>query len=102
MKTIKQIRKALLLITLAIQSLILSINPANADVMAGVNTPCVPEARKLKTHGSLTIDHSHASDGYIIEVRQQIEVCNFIRWYMEPMKTFMWKLQACIIWLMYY
>ena len=66
MKTIKQIRKALLLITLAIQSLILSINPANADVMTGVNTPCVPEARKLKTHGSLTIDHSHASDGYII------------------------------------
>ena len=49
MKTIKQIRKALLLITLAIQSLILSINPANADVMTGVNTPCVPEARKLKT-----------------------------------------------------
>ena len=37
MKTIKQIRKALLLITLAIQSLILSINPANADVMTGVN-----------------------------------------------------------------
>lgn len=66
MKTIKQIRKALLLITLAIQSLILSINPAYADVMTGVNTPCVPEARKLKTHGSLTIDHSHASDGYII------------------------------------
>ena len=66
MKTIKQILKALLLITLAIQSLILSINPANADVMTGVNTPCVPAARKLKTHGSLTIDHSHASDGYII------------------------------------
>ena len=34
--------------------------------MTGVNAPCFPETGKLETHGSLTIDHSHASDGYII------------------------------------
>ena len=34
--------------------------------MTGVNAPCFPETGKLETHSSLTIDHSHASDGYII------------------------------------
>ena len=66
MKTIKLILKALFLISLAIHCLILSIIPANADVMTGVNDPCFPEANKFETHGSLIIDHSHASDGYII------------------------------------
>ena len=66
MKTIKLILKAVLLISLTIQSLIFSIIPANADVMTGMNTSCFPEAGKSETFGSLTIDHSHASDGYII------------------------------------
>ena len=66
MKTIKLILKAVLLISLAIQSMIFSIVPANADVMTGTKTSCFPEAGKPETYGSLTIDHSHASDGYII------------------------------------
>ena len=66
MKTIKLILKALLLISLAIQSLIFAIIPASADAMTRVNAPCFPETGKSETHGSLTIDHSHASDGYII------------------------------------
>jgi len=66
MQTIKIILKAVLLISLAIQSLMLTIVPANADVMTGVNAPCFPETGKPETHGSLTIDHSHASEGYII------------------------------------
>ena len=66
MKTIKLILKAFFLISLSILCLILSIIPANADVMTGVNDPCFPETGKLETHGSLVIDHSHASDGYII------------------------------------
>ena len=66
MKTIKLILKAVLLISLAIQSMIFSIVPANADVMTGMKTSCFPEAGKPETYGSLTIDHSHASDGYII------------------------------------
>ena len=66
MKTIKLILKAVLLISLAIQSMIFSIVPANADVMTGTKTSCFPETGKPETYGSLTIDHSHASDGYII------------------------------------
>ena len=66
MKTIKLILKAVLLISLAIQSMIFSIVPANADVMTGTKTSCFPEAGKPETYGSLTIDHSHASDGYIM------------------------------------
>ena len=65
MKTNKLILKAFFLISLAIHCLIYLI-PANADVMTRVNVPCFPEAGKLETHGSLTIDHSNASDGYII------------------------------------
>ena len=65
MKTNKLILKAFFLISLAIHCLIYLI-PANADVMTRVNAPCFPETGKLETHGSLTIDHSHASDGYII------------------------------------
>lgn len=65
MKTIKLILKAFFLIFLAIHCLIYLI-PANADVMTRVNAPCFPEAGKLETHGSLSIDQSHASDGYII------------------------------------
>lgn len=66
MKTIKLILKAVFLVSLAIQSLIFSIIPASADGMTGVNTSCFPETGKPETYGSLTIDHSHASDGYII------------------------------------
>lgn len=66
MRIIKLILKAVLLISLAIQSMIFSIVPANADVMTGTKTSCFPEAGKPETYGSLTIDHSHASDGYII------------------------------------
>ena len=66
MKAIKIILKTVLLISLAIHGLLSAIVPANADVMTGVNAPCFPETGKLETHGSLTIDHSHASDGYII------------------------------------
>ena len=66
MKTIRLILKAVLLVSLAIQGLVLSMVPASADATAGGNTPCYPEAGKPETHGSLTIDRSHASDGYII------------------------------------
>ena len=65
MKAIKTILKAFLFF-LAIHGLLSAILPANADAMTGVNTPRFPEAGRLETHGSLTIDHSHASDGYII------------------------------------
>jgi hypothetical protein len=60
MRTIKLILKAVLLISLAIQSMIFSIVPANADVMTGTKTSCFPEVGKPETYGSLTIDHSHA------------------------------------------
>ena len=66
MKAIKIILKTVLLISLAIHGLLSAILPANADEMTGVNTPCFPETGKAETHGSLTIDHSHATDGYII------------------------------------
>ena len=66
MKAIKIILKTVLLISLAIHGLLSVIVPANADVMTGVNDPCFPEANKFETHGSLIIDHSHASDGFII------------------------------------
>ena len=66
MKAIKIILKTVLLISLAIHGLLSAVLPANADEMTGVNAPCFPETGKLETHGSLTIDHSHASDGYII------------------------------------
>ena len=66
MKAIKIILKTVLLISLAIHGLLSAILSANADEMTGVNAPCFPETGKLETHGSLTIDHSHASDGYII------------------------------------
>ena len=66
MKAIKIILKTVLLISLAIHGLLSAIVPANADEMTGVNIPRFPETYKPETHGSLTIDHSHASDGYII------------------------------------
>ncbi len=66
MKAIKIILKTVLLISLAIHGLLSAIVPANADVMTGVSTSCFPETGKPETYGSLTIDHSHASDGYII------------------------------------
>ena len=66
MKAIKIILKTVLLISLAIHGLLSAIVPANADVMTGVSTSCFPEPGKLETYGSLTIDHSHASDGFII------------------------------------
>ena len=61
MKTIKTVLKAFLLYFLAIHCLLFSAIQANADAMTGV-----PETGKPETHSSLTIDHSHASDGYII------------------------------------
>ena len=61
MKTIKTVLKAFLLYFLAIHCLLFSAIRANADAMTGV-----PETGKPETHGSLTVDHSHASDGYII------------------------------------
>ena len=61
MKIIKAILKAFLLYFLAIHFLLFSAIRANADAM-----PRVPETGKPETHGSLTVDHSHASDGYII------------------------------------
>ena len=66
MKAIKIILKTVLLISLTIHGLLSAIVPANADVMTGVSTSCFPETGKPETYGSLTIDHSHASDGYII------------------------------------
>ena len=66
MKAIKIILKTVLLISLAIHGLLSAIVPANADVMTGVSTSCFPETGKPETYGSLTIDHSHASDGFII------------------------------------
>ena len=66
MKAIKIILKTVLLISLAIHGLLSAIVPANADVMTGVSTSCFLETGKPETYGSLTIDHSHASDGYII------------------------------------
>ena len=66
MKAIKIILKTVLLISLAIHGLLSAVLPANADEMTGVNIPRFPETYKPETHGSLTIDHSHASDGYII------------------------------------
>ena len=66
MKAIKIILKTVLLISLAIQGLLSAILPANADVMTGVSTSCFPETGKPETYGSLTIDHSHASDCYIM------------------------------------
>ena len=65
MKAIKIILKTVLLISLVIHGLLSAIISANADEMTGVNTPCFPVTGKPETHGSLTIDHSHASDGYI-------------------------------------
>ena len=61
MKTIKTVLKVFLLYFLAIHCLLFSAIQANADAMTGV-----PETGKPETHSSLTIDHSHASDGYII------------------------------------
>ena len=61
MKTIKTVLKAFLLYFLAIHCLLFLAIQANADAMTGV-----PETGKPETHSSLTIDHSHASDGYII------------------------------------
>ena len=61
MKTIKTVLKTFLLYFLAIHCLLFSAIRANADAMAGVPETGIPE-----THGFLTIDHSHASDGYII------------------------------------
>ena len=61
MKTIKTVLKAFLLYFLAIHCLLFSAIQANAYAMAGV-----PETGMPETHGFLTIDHSHASDGYII------------------------------------
>ena len=66
MKAIKIILKTVLLISLAIHGLLSAIVPANADVMTGVSTSCFPEPGRTETHDSLTIDHYHASDGYII------------------------------------
>ena len=66
MKAIKIILKTVLLISLAIHGLLSAIVPVNADVMTGVSTSCFPETSKPETYGSLTIDHSHASDGFII------------------------------------
>ena len=66
MKAIKIILKTVLLISLAIHGLLSAIVPANADVMTGVSTSCFLETGKPETYGSLTIDHSHASDGYIM------------------------------------
>ena len=66
MKAIKIILKTVLLISLAIHGLLSAILPANADVMTGVSTSCFPEPGRIETHDSLTIDHYHASDGYII------------------------------------
>ena len=66
MKAIIIILKTVLLISLAIHGLLSAVLPANADEMTGVNIPRFPETYKPETHGSLTIDHSHASDGYII------------------------------------
>ena len=66
MKAINTILKTVLLISLAIHGLLSAILSANADEMTGVNAPCFPETGKVETHGSLTIDYSHASDGYII------------------------------------
>ena len=60
MKAIKIILKTVLLISLAIHGLLSAIVPANADVMTGVSTSCFPETGTPETHGSLTIDHSHA------------------------------------------
>ena len=75
MKAIKIILKTVLLISLAIHGLLSAILSANADEMTGVNAPCFPETGKVETHGSLTIDYSHASDGYII-VRAPKSSCN--------------------------
>ena len=61
MKIIKMILKAFLLYFLVIHCLLFLAIRANADAMT-----IVPETGKFETFGSLTIDHSHASDGYII------------------------------------
>lgn len=75
MKAIKIILKTVLLISLTIHGLLSAVLPANADEMTGVNIPCFPETYKPETHGSLTIDHFHASAGYII-VKAPGSSCN--------------------------
>ena len=65
MKAIKTILKTFLFF-LAIHGLLSAILPTNADAMTGVNTPRFPEAGRLETHGSLTKDHSHASDSVLV------------------------------------